>query len=170
LTTWVHAGEGAGSNYTFLTSKERDIETGLDYFGARYYGSTQGRFTGADPALIAEKQLANPQDLNRYAYVANNPLKFIDPDGAEKIQIIVNTFIPVRRLPHLSKGEYSKETTGTLVSQVVTVRPKSSRSKQIQPRVLRRRQNIMATAPPRNSTRMAVIRDHRPKALGILLS
>jgi len=51
-----------------FTAKERDIETGLDYFGARYYASAQGRFTGADPALITIKQLLNPQDLNRYAW------------------------------------------------------------------------------------------------------
>jgi RHS repeat-associated protein len=36
-------------NYPFLTTKERDNETGLDYFLARYYSSTQGRFTGVDP-------------------------------------------------------------------------------------------------------------------------
>jgi RHS repeat-associated protein len=77
-----------------FTLKERDIETGLDYFGARYYGSIQGRFTGADPAAITEKQLVNPQDLNRYAYVANNPLKFIDPEGEEKILVVITTFIP----------------------------------------------------------------------------
>jgi len=79
-----------------FTQKERDNETGLDYFGARYYGNTQGRFTGADPAGIKQKHLMNPQDLNRYTYVANNPLAFIDPNGAEKIRIIIRTFIPVK--------------------------------------------------------------------------
>ncbi len=39
-------------------------------------------------------QLVNPQDLNRYAYVANNPLRYYDPDGKEKIEIIIRTFIP----------------------------------------------------------------------------
>ena len=39
-------------------------------------------------------QLVNPQDLNRYAYVANNPLKFVDPNGEEKILVVINTFIP----------------------------------------------------------------------------
>ena len=38
-----------GFRCTFLTQKERDVETGLDYFGARYYASMQGRFTGVDP-------------------------------------------------------------------------------------------------------------------------
>ena len=70
-------------NYSFLTSKERDIETGLDYFEARYYGSTQGRFTSTDP-LMASGRTNKPQSWNRYAYVLNNPLILIDPDGMEE--------------------------------------------------------------------------------------
>ncbi|MGH9968945.1 MAG: RHS repeat-associated core domain-containing protein [Pyrinomonadaceae bacterium] len=61
-----------------FTLKERDIETGLDYFLARYYSSTQGRFTGVD---IAGPNLSNPQSLNKYAYTLNNPLRFIDRNG-----------------------------------------------------------------------------------------
>ncbi|MGH9928573.1 MAG: RHS repeat-associated core domain-containing protein [Pyrinomonadaceae bacterium] len=61
-----------------FTQKERDNETGLDYFGARYYGSTIGRFTSADPGPFV---VADPQSWNRYAYVQNNPLKFTDPTG-----------------------------------------------------------------------------------------
>jgi RHS repeat-associated protein len=63
-----------------FTQKERDIETGLDYFGARYYGSTQGRFTTADP-LLSSASIYDPQTWNRYAYTLNNPLKYIDPLG-----------------------------------------------------------------------------------------
>jgi hypothetical protein len=45
------------SNYTFLTSKERDNETGLDFFEARYFGNLQGRFTRPDPYnIILETQ------------------------------------------------------------------------------------------------------------------
>ena len=97
------SGDGVRQQFTL---KERDVETGLDYFGARYYGSTQGRFTGADPAAIKRKHLINPQDLNRYAYVANNPLAFIDPDGEEKIKVIVRTFIPQKTvsMPHPNGG------------------------------------------------------------------
>jgi RHS repeat-associated protein len=64
-----------------FTGKERDTESGLDYFGARYYGSSMGRFTSPDPVLITTERLMNPQQLNLYAYVANNPLRFIDPTG-----------------------------------------------------------------------------------------
>jgi RHS repeat-associated protein len=63
-----------------FTSKERDVETGLDYFQARYYASTQGRFTSIDP-LLSSAGMADPQSWNRYSYVLNNPLKLIDPDG-----------------------------------------------------------------------------------------
>jgi len=64
-----------------FTSKERDSETGLDYFGKRYYGSSMGRFITTDPVVITTERLMNPQQLNLYAYVANNPLRFIDPTG-----------------------------------------------------------------------------------------
>jgi RHS repeat-associated protein len=63
-----------------FTSKERDNETGLDYFIARYHSSTAGRFVSADP-LAGHTE--DPQTLNRYTYTRNNPLKYIDPDGLD---------------------------------------------------------------------------------------
>jgi RHS repeat-associated protein len=63
-----------------FTGKERDLETGLDYFAARYYGSRIGRFTTVDPVFSA---VARPQRWNRYAYALNNPLRFIDPSGLD---------------------------------------------------------------------------------------
>jgi len=78
LTKSFRAGGCAVFNYPFLTQKERDIETGLDYFGARYYGSTQGRFTSPDPVAGS---CWNPQSLNAYSYAWNNPLKLTDPTG-----------------------------------------------------------------------------------------
>jgi RHS repeat-associated protein len=71
-------------NYPFLTQKERDNETGLDFFEARYYASTQGRFTSADP-LQASAKRRNPQTWNRYTYGVNNPLRFTDPDGEDAV-------------------------------------------------------------------------------------
>jgi RHS repeat-associated protein len=65
-----------------LTRKERDIETGLDYFWARHYSSAQGRFITVDP-LMASAKTGDPQTWNRYAYVVNNPLRYVDPDGMD---------------------------------------------------------------------------------------
>ena len=71
-------------NYKF-TGKERDTETGLDDFEARYYSSQFGRFHTADwsaiPAAVPYADLGNPQTLNLYAYVVNNPLNLTDPTG-----------------------------------------------------------------------------------------
>lgn len=61
-----------------FTSKERDAETGLDYFEARYCSSLVGRFTSIDEGDWDESV---PQSLNRYAFVLNNPLRYVDPDG-----------------------------------------------------------------------------------------
>lgn len=60
-------------------------QTGLDYFGARYFSGAQGRFITPDwsekPQPIPYAELTDPQSLNLYAYVRNNPLKNRDLDG-----------------------------------------------------------------------------------------
>jgi len=67
------------------TGKERDTESGNDYFGARYYSSAMGRWMSPDWSAKAEPvpyaKLDNPQSLNLYAYLKNNPLRTTDPDG-----------------------------------------------------------------------------------------
>ncbi len=72
-----------------FTGKERDAETGLDYFGARYFSSAQGRWTSPDwsavPQPVPYAKLENPQSLNLYQYVLNNPLSQKDDDGHEII-------------------------------------------------------------------------------------
>jgi len=69
----------------FFTSKERDQESQNDYFGARYYGSSIGRFLSPDWSAKQEPvpyaRLDNPQSLNLYAYLRNNPLGGVDADG-----------------------------------------------------------------------------------------
>ena len=66
-----------------FSGKERDVETGLDYFGRRYYGSRLGRFTTTDPLTTLRKNRLDPQRWNRYTYVRNNPFRYVDPDGRE---------------------------------------------------------------------------------------
>lgn len=72
-----------------FTGQRRDTETGLDYFGARYYASRLGRFMIPD-ALFADQHPADPQSWNLYSYVANNPLRFIDTNGRVKLDAAGN--------------------------------------------------------------------------------
>ena len=68
-----------------FTGKERDSESGNDYFGARYYASSMGRFLSPDWSAKEEPvpyaKLDDPQSLNLYVYVEDNPLFQADPDG-----------------------------------------------------------------------------------------
>lgn len=70
---------GNPTHYKF-TGKERDTESGLDNFEARYLTSSLGRFMSPDPL---GGNTENPQTLNRYTYVANNPLSRTDPTGLD---------------------------------------------------------------------------------------
>ena len=69
------AGDGVRQQFT---AQERDLETSLDYFVARYSSSMQGRFSSPDHFGGSE---LNPQSLNLYTYVQNNPLLYVDPTG-----------------------------------------------------------------------------------------
>ncbi len=70
------------NRYKF-TGKERDSESGLDNFGARYDSSSLGRFMSPDPVIRAGLPLDthDPQSWNMYAYARNNPVNLTDPDG-----------------------------------------------------------------------------------------
>ena len=85
-----------------FTSKERDAETGLDYFLARYYSGAQARFLSPDEfkggivdpitgkdigtnTALPYADITDPQTLNKYAYVMNNPLRYTDPNGHNAI-------------------------------------------------------------------------------------
>jgi RHS repeat-associated protein len=75
-----------------FTGKERDAETGLDYFGARYFSGAQGRFTSPDKPF-ADQHVHDPQSWNLYSYARNNPLRYIDDDGeAVKETIVYKTY------------------------------------------------------------------------------
>ncbi len=66
-----------------FTGKERDAESGLDNFGARYDASSMGRFMSADPVFMNVMRVMDPQRLNLYAYGRNNPLVYTDPTGKD---------------------------------------------------------------------------------------
>jgi len=100
-----------------FTGYEFDSSTGLNYAGARYQNPSEGRFTSQDPVFRdmgvdrrTAEILADPQQLNSYSYVANNPLKNVDVSG-EKLFTVSGGFsvgfpilqnIPV--LSYLSAG------------------------------------------------------------------
>lgn len=64
-----------------FTGKERDLESGLDFFQARYNSGALGRFSAVDPTVDVKASIPDPQRWNRYAYTRNSPLKYLDPDG-----------------------------------------------------------------------------------------
>lgn len=86
---------GTQSKFLF-TGEEKDAETGLYYYGARYYNPLIRRWTQPDPII---QDPYDPQNLNRYSYVVNNPLKYVDPTGSiiesipDVISLIYNTYM-----------------------------------------------------------------------------
>ncbi|MDZ7640058.1 MAG: RHS repeat-associated core domain-containing protein [Bryobacterales bacterium] len=112
-----------------FTGKERDtVETGLDYFGARYFSPGQGRFTSAD-APFADQQTEDPQSWNLYGYVRNRPLNSVDRDGriAETLWDAFNIGIGlVSLVDNVSKGNYSDaawDAGGVLLDTAATFVP-----------------------------------------------
>lgn len=133
----------SGNAYKF-TGKERDAESGLDNFGARYDASSMGRFMTPDPLPWLDWQhgnkeerqhfgefISNPQNLNMYAYVDNNPVSKTDPTGMEGCKAGDKTFttctIKIVYDPKTSKGTLTvlgqnkgdKDPTVLLTSSVV---------------------------------------------------
>jgi RHS repeat-associated protein len=92
---------------TYYTGKPHGDRTGLTYFGARYYDPVIGRFMGVDPVGVDP---SNTHSFNRYAYVNNNPYRYVDPDGREVIDasgspIIANQIATIKN-DKLLKGVY----------------------------------------------------------------
>ena len=74
---------GSDPSPRHFTGKERDSESGLDNFGARYNASSLGRFMTPDPIFITKKRIRDPQQWNLYSYVRNNPINLTDPTGLD---------------------------------------------------------------------------------------
>jgi len=84
LTTWGSLPDATEHHFT---GKERDAESGNDYFGARYYASSMGRMLSPDPDTGTLIHIMNPQRWNMYAYALNNPLTMTDPTGKDAAAI-----------------------------------------------------------------------------------
>ncbi len=75
---------GADATEQHFTGKDHDTESGLDYFYARYYSETLGRFMTPDLLNLTDERVLTPgSTLNKYVYAADNPLKNVDPDGKD---------------------------------------------------------------------------------------
>jgi RHS repeat-associated protein len=93
------AGTGGDTSPMHFTGKQKDTETGLDYFGARFNSSNLGRFMtpdwSAEEEPVPYAKLDDPQTLNLYGYVRNNPLSSTDPSGHDGVDILqgaINAF------------------------------------------------------------------------------
>ena len=83
-------------NATYFTGKEKDEETGLNYFCARYMDGKSSRWLSSDPALDdymnenkkGEGGIFNVTNANLYHYAGNNPIKYVDPNGEKILDII----------------------------------------------------------------------------------
>jgi RHS repeat-associated protein len=83
--TWVNTFDPTPK----FSGKERDAESGLDYFGARYYSNPIYRWLSADSIKSKPGAISDPQRWNLYSYCGNNPLVYIDPDGSDQINIFL---------------------------------------------------------------------------------
>jgi RHS repeat-associated protein len=98
-----------------FTGKERDTESGNDYFGARYYASSMGRWMSPDPSP-AGVNIANPQSWNLYNYVFNNPLRMVDGNGkwatdihAQIVTYALQNYVSSGELNALRARQYSMD-------------------------------------------------------------
>jgi len=106
------------SSYKF-TGEERDPESGLDNFGARYMSSQFGRFMIPDPLGNFVADPTDPQTWNMYSYVTNNPLKYVDPDGYDRYLSCIDIWAEFLVLPSDwdTEHEYSPYTEWRVVGQ-----------------------------------------------------
>ena len=105
------------SNHYKFTGKERDSESGLDYFGARYYSNGLGRWISADwsatPVPVPYADFGDPQSFNLYGYVRNIPTVKVDLDG--------HGDPPVRTLPEPTPADWALIDAAEPVSPLVPV-------------------------------------------------
>ncbi len=92
-----------------FTGYIKDDETGLDFAEARMYKNGLGRFTSTDPIKMKKSRMIDPQQINLYAYVRNNPFKFIDVSGMDLIPANTKSANQLRAdaKKHLSKAEFA---------------------------------------------------------------
>jgi RHS repeat-associated protein len=130
-----------------FTGKERDSESGLDMFGARFYASTLGRFITPDwvtgkPSAVPYAEWVDPQSLNQYTYVRNLPNVKFDADGHDpgdkfktKVAAAADAVTYIRKQPGGYKFEYGTriEKNGDSYSYTAPVTNKDPSGVDLQP-------------------------------------
>ena len=81
------SGSEYAPNEQHFTGKTHDAESGLDYFGARYYAENDARFLTPDPSGLYYANPLDPQSLNLYGYMLDSPLDGVDQDGHSWAQV-----------------------------------------------------------------------------------
>jgi RHS repeat-associated protein len=102
-----------------FTGQIRDGETGLDFFGARYYGAALGRFTSPDEPFV-DQNPADPQSWNLYSYVRNNPLTNTDDDG-RAVNVCTNDENGNQSCLQMSNDQYAAAAQGNAGLNVPTL-------------------------------------------------
>lgn len=121
-------GYGQALDRIQFTGKERDSETGLDWFGMRYMSSAQGRFTSPDKPF-ADQTPHDPQSWNLYSYTRNNPLKYVDRTGEaiETAWDVLNIGLGVKSfVDNVESGNYGSavvDAVGIVVDSAAAVVP-----------------------------------------------
>jgi RHS repeat-associated protein len=111
--TWVEEASNTQRVPYLFTAKELDEETGLYYFGARYYDPRTSVWQSPDPALgqylegNPNRGVFDSRNLGLFSYVGNNPVKLEDPDGLYK----KNVHFDVTRLIFKAVGFSDKDAT-----------------------------------------------------------
>ena len=109
------SGNASDATEQHFTGKERDVESGNDYFGARYYASSMGRWMSPDPSP-AGVIILSPQSWNLYNYVLNNPLRLVDRNGywatgihAQIVTYSLQNYVSAGELNELRARQYSMD-------------------------------------------------------------
>jgi RHS repeat-associated protein len=146
------SGSCGDISHMHFTGKERDSESGLDNFGARYSASSLGRFMTPDPGSFLN-HLVDPQGLNRYAYTRNNPLIYIDPDGKDWEKVWQDAVIFSRQLYTkatfgVGLGGDAKAGSGTVAAEASVTGTVTMKSPENGGITFSRKAEVKATATP----------------------
>ena len=116
-------GTGTDATEHHFTGKEHDAESGLDYFKARYYQSQTGRWLLPDwsetPVPVPYASFTNPQSLNLYTYVGNNPVNAVDADGHVESQNSTNDPVGTSNWQHMKNCYEGSSEPDCLSDQVI---------------------------------------------------